>query len=477
MGFITDKRKLKKKKKTLRRGCKIERPKNELQEVIVERVSEIAEVLIDIKKPDASEHQDTQVQLERGSPSAEIVNITSCQMQPEANHLIGKVRGGCDVKDVTSTKDSRLMPAAMKLERSTLAPLDISEIKNKSLQSLQNVKHTYTEAIKGLGTENLMDLIRRDRQRAYKNDCRRKELKQSLSAMPNPPQELVKEHDELKRCVTLHEFEKLVFPYIQNFYQLETLGNDEKQLINQYKQQFVPNYENTNFLFINVEDCDACGSNSTLYNEAENKAICETCGYVSHYIDTRVYTVFSDSSEFSCFTYKPMNHLNEFLCRFQAKENNYVPDNIVENLMKYLRDKKGIKKASEVTYHDVQASQRSLRQSRYYNQTMQIWSRITGNPPMRIRPDIEDKIRILFNQLKEPFKKHCPKNRKNFLSYPYTVYKLCQILGCTDILPYLNLLKGEDKLLMAEDIFKKICMELNWPFQPADMRHCGGGSA
>jgi hypothetical protein len=35
----------------------------------------------------------------------------------------------------------------------------------------------------------------------------------------------------------------------------------------------------------------------------------------------------------------------------------------------------------------------------------------------------------MFAEIQTPFAKHCPANRKNFLSYGYTLYKFCELLG------------------------------------------------
>ena len=42
----------------------------------------------------------------------------------------------------------------------------------------------------------------------------------------------------------------------------------------------------------------------------------------------------------------------------------------------------------------------------------------------------------LFDKIQEPFIKHCPKTRKNFLSYSYTLHKFCQLLDKNEFLIY-----------------------------------------
>ena len=53
------------------------------------------------------------------------------------------------------------------------------------------------------------------------------------------------------------------------------------------------------------------------------KAIaCKECGYSVAYLDATMQSMsYSDGVEFSCFSYKRINHFNEWLMQAQAKEN------------------------------------------------------------------------------------------------------------------------------------------------------------
>ena len=77
---------------------------------------------------------------------------------------------------------------------------------------------------------------------------------------------------------------------------------------------------------------------------------------------------------------------------------------------------------------------------------------------------IEEKFRQMFKECQEPFTLHCPKDRKNFLSYSYTLYKFFQLLDKKEFLVYFPLLKSREKLFEQENIWKNICKELNWDF-------------
>merc|ERR1712018_852250 len=94
------------------------------------------------------------------------------------------------------------------------------------------------------------------------------------------------------------------------------------------------------------------------------------------------------------------------------------------------------------------------------------YAKLTGKKPVSLKPQTLEKIKLMFRQLQGPFEKHCPKNRSNFLSYPFVVAKLLQLLGENELLLYFSLLKGKEKLQTQEDIFSLICEDLDWPIIP-----------
>ena len=81
-------------------------------------------------------------------------------------------------------------------------------------------------------------------------------------------------------------------------------------------------------------------------------------------------------------------------------------------------------------------------------------------------PDLEDRLCSLFIEIQRPYAKYCPDDRVNFLNYYYTVYKLCELLGQTQFLDYFPMLKDREKRIEQDDIWRKICGELNWEFIP-----------
>ena len=105
-----------------------------------------------------------------------------------------------------------------------------------------------------------------------------------------------------------------------------------------------------------------------------------------------------------------------------------------------------------------------LKLRKSYEHVAQITCRLTGVRPLRIPAEEEEKCRLMFIAVQPAFEKHCPSDRKNFLSYSYCLYKFFQLLGYEEFLDSFSLLKGRDKLAKQDEIFKKICEELDWEF-------------
>ena len=110
---------------------------------------------------------------------------------------------------------------------------------------------------------------------------------------------------------------------------------------------------------------------------------------------------------------------------------------------------------------------KKLKLNEYYEHIPYIKSQITGIPAPSINRETEETFKRMFEQIQEPFEKHRPKTRMNFLSYSYVLHKLCQLLGLNEYVQYFPLLKSRVKLRAQDDMWKKICFELKWVFYPS----------
>ena len=102
---------------------------------------------------------------------------------------------------------------------------------------------------------------------------------------------------------------------------------------------------------------------------------------------------------------------------------------------------------------------KKLGYSKYYEHIPHIINRLNGqNAPFMSRED-EEKLRHMFREIQPSFKKHCPKGRRNFLSYGYVLYKFCELLEMDEYLACFPLLKNRDKLYLQDKTWQKICQE------------------
>ena len=87
-----------------------------------------------------------------------------------------------------------------------------------------------------------------------------------------------------------------------------------------------------------------------------------------------------------------------------------------------------------------------------------------GIKPPVMSPELEEILCNLFIELQSPYSKYCPDDSVNFLNYYYTAYKLCELLGETQYLADFPMLKDREKRVEQDQIWRKICEELDWEF-------------
>lgn len=211
--------------------------------------------------------------------------------------------------------------------------------------------------------------------------------------------------------------------------------------------------------------CRGCGKFYTkIFDEAVSEEICSECGTMDYIQGEEV--GFKEEQEMEkhvIYSYKRENHFNEWISQFQAKESTSVPDEVLNQLRSEFKKQK-IKDLGEITHEKVKALLKKLDKSKYYEHVPYIATILSGITPPTMPQALEDKLRLMFHKIQAPFEKVKPANRKNFLSYSFTLYKFCELLGEDDYLPCFPLLKSKEKLYIQDRIWEAICKELSWEF-------------
>jgi len=226
----------------------------------------------------------------------------------------------------------------------------------------------------------------------------------------------------------------------------------DKDHISDRKHKYNPNFE-----------CPCCGNTRKIFN-SEGICVCEECGEVEAIIVDSDCPNYKDNvPEKSGYPYKRINHYNEWLSLFQAKESTDIPYDVYNNVLNELQKRK-IKKKTKITIQLMKKIMKDLNLNKYYEHIPHIISKITGLPPPTISRDMEEKLRAMFKEIQEPFELYRPKDRINFLSYSYVLHKFCQLLELDDFIRCFPLLKSRDKLRQYDRTWRKICKYLKWQF-------------
>ena len=274
----------------------------------------------------------------------------------------------------------------------------------------------------------------------------------------------------------LHEYMMKSMPYIKEFYELneQTIKDENFPLVfrkntkgQELFERFMIEVEGKPAPFMrntDTYDCKECGEELI---ETTHSTVCPVCG-----LETRIMgegqLTYRDEQEIEkviVYSYKRENHFNEWISQFQGTECTNIPLEILENL-KYEFKKQKIQDLSDITHIKVRAILKKLRLNKYYEHVPYITTIINGITPPRMSHALEARLRLMFKEIQEPFEKCCPKERKNFLSYSYVLYKFCELVGQDEFLPCFPLLKSKEKLKQQDIIWKKICTILQWEYIP-----------
>ncbi len=256
---------------------------------------------------------------------------------------------------------------------------------------------------------------------------------------------------------------------LNSFFKIESSdnpnnSNDNKENILKYLSNLDDSFIDINKYIINNEICQSCKKGELIPIDHEGIMVCNHChNYIQYLVDNEKPSYKEPPKEACFYAYKRINHFREILAQFQAKETTQIPDDILENIKNQIRKERielsqlNNKKAKEIL--------KKLGYNKYYEHIPFIKDKLGIKPPV-MAPELEESLCNLFMEIQGPYAKFCPGDRVNFLNYYYTVYKLCELLDQRQFLPYFPMLKDREKRIEQDEIWKKICDELNWEFIP-----------
>ena len=218
--------------------------------------------------------------------------------------------------------------------------------------------------------------------------------------------------------------------------------------------------------------CKQCEAVSPMtIHEQQGHMTCDVCGVCIDFVgpSSDRYLPWDHCPASAPCPYRRSNHFNEFLDSFMARQASPLLPEIFDKIHKELK-KQRVTDFSTLTQKRIRSIMKDLRLNKHYESAPFILYHIKGERPPVLTPVIEQELKSNFDLIQEPFErvvKVVAPERKNFLSYGYTIYKMLQLMEQDHLLEYFTLLKSREKLLIQDKIWKGICEAVGWDFIPS----------
>jgi len=255
---------------------------------------------------------------------------------------------------------------------------------------------------------------------------------------------------------------------LDDFFNMAKTNKKNDDILSNNVQKYLQNVDNSfldiNNFITNNDNCLTCEDGELIPIDHEGVLVCNKCGKQYKCLIENEKPSYKEPPKEVCFyAYKRINHFREILAQFQAKETTMIPDEVIEKIKsQIIKERITIK---QITNRKMKDILKKLGFNKYYEHIPFIKDKLGIRPPI-MTPELETKLCNLFMDIQQPYAKFCPDDRVNFLNYYYTVYKLCELLEETQFLPFFPMLKDREKRIEQDEIWKKICGELNWEFIP-----------
>ena len=243
-----------------------------------------------------------------------------------------------------------------------------------------------------------------------------------------------------------------------------TAKNENNNIVQKYLSNIDDGFLDVNAFVYQTDICQVCYKGELIPLEDEGIMLCNSCSRSIPYLIENEKPSYKEPPKEVCFyAYKRINHFKEILAQFQGKETTQIPPDVIENIK--MQIKKQRIDLNQITNAKTKEILKNLGYNKYYEHIPFIKDKLGIKPPI-MSPELEETLCNLFVELQAPYSKYCPDDRVNFLNYYYTAYKLCELLGEEGYLEHFPMLKDPEKRMEQDEIWKKICLDLDWEYIP-----------
>lgn len=238
--------------------------------------------------------------------------------------------------------------------------------------------------------------------------------------------------------------------------------NTNKNIVQKYLSNVDESFIDVNSFVRPTDICEYCHKGELIPLDDEGVLICNVCAVNVPFLIENEKPSYKEPPKEVCFyAYKKINHFKEIISQFQGKETTQIPDDVIEQIQ--MQIKKERIQLEQLTHHKTKEILKKLGFNKYYEHIAFIKNKLGMKPPV-FSQELEDTLYNLFMEIQAPYAKTCPDYRVNFLNYYYVLFKFCELLGETQYLHDIPLLKDREKLIEQDETWKKMCMELDWEF-------------
>ena len=243
-----------------------------------------------------------------------------------------------------------------------------------------------------------------------------------------------------------------------------TIHSNNYNIVQKYLYNIDTDYINMDTYIYPADICRNCSQGEMIESEIDGNLICNKCFFsMPFFLECEKPSYKEPPKEVCFYSYKRINHFKEIIAQIQGKETTQIPQEVFDNIL--LQAKKERIQLMDISITETREILRKLGYNKYYEHIPFILSKFGIDPPL-FPADLEETLFNLFIEIQHPFSKYCPADKFNFLNYYYTGYKLIELLGENQFLPFFPMLKDPEKRNEQDAIWKNICNEYGWKFIP-----------
>lgn len=263
-----------------------------------------------------------------------------------------------------------------------------------------------------------------------------------------------------------------------NSYDIRSFLDPEKKIIpkRNYLEEYTNAIDNMAITYQKqshdlISKCENCGFEKTVFVN-EGTLVCVKCGNTDFIIiEPERYSNKESNGEKHSHTYQRINHFKQRLSQFQETSN--ITNTEYRLIVDELKSR-GYTSFKFLTFPYMQTDLmrkvlKKLKLNIYYKHCSHIMYTLSQTKTPEISQDLRSILIKMFEMIQQPFEKHKPKTRINFLSYSYVFFKFLELLNLNELKQSFSLLKSSKKLREQDEVWKKICSELNWPYYSSPM--------